>query len=342
MPEPPTPLPLTLEPMKATLGKEVPRGDGWVYEVKYDGVRVVAHASADGARLVTRNGREKTVQFPEVAEELREMARAAGRPLVVDGEIVALGRGRKPARFQEIQDRIHLKDPADVAEHVRTDPAALVAFDLLADGDEVLLDLPWRERRARLEARVGAGTGHVLPSATVPGPGERAVERARTAGWEGVIAKRVDAPYRPGRRSDDWLKLKVQYREEMVVGGWTDPQRSRPYLGSLLVGFYRDGELVFAGGVGTGFDREGLRVMRERLEVLAVEESPFRDPPRTRVPAHWVRPELVVELKFAEWTADGRLRQPVFLGVRDDKDAREVTAEGVSLQREAKGGRKRG
>ncbi|MBV9774497.1 MAG: non-homologous end-joining DNA ligase [Gemmatimonadetes bacterium] len=329
----PTPLPLSFEPMKATLAREVPHGGDWVYEVKYDGVRVVAHASAGEARLVTRNGREKTVQFPEVVEELRGLARAAGRPLVLDGEIVALARGRKPGRFQEIQDRIHLKDPADVAEHVGADPAALVAFDLLADGDEALLDLPWRERRARLEARVGGGTGHVLLSKTVSGPGERAVERARTSGWEGVIAKRADAPYRPGKRSDDWLKLKVQYREEMVVGGWTDPQRSRPYLGSLLVGFYRDGELVFAGGVGTGFDREGLRTLRERLEALAVEESPFRDPPRTRTPAHWVRPELVVELKYAEWTADGRLRQPVYLGLRDDKDALEVTGEGVSVQK---------
>jgi bifunctional non-homologous end joining protein LigD len=147
-----------------------------------------------------------------------------------------------------------------------------------------------------------------------------------------VIAKRTGALYRPGGRSGDWLKLKVEFRQELVVGGWTDPQRSRKHLGSLLVGYFEGGELVFAGGVGTGFDVQGLREMRARLDALAAEESPFREPPRTRTPAHWVRPEVVVELKFAEWTADGRLRQPVFLGVRDDKDAREVGPEERSVQ----------
>jgi bifunctional non-homologous end joining protein LigD len=326
-----TPLPLELEPMKATLGTGVPEGGDWVYEVKYDGVRVVAHATAAGARLVTRNGREKTAQFPEVVEALREAARAAGRPLVLDGELVALVKG-KPARFQEIQDRVHLGDEAEVRRRVDSDPAALVAFDILADGDEVLMEEPWTARRERLEARVGKGSANLRVSEVVRGSGERAVERARSAGWEGVIAKRTDALYRPGGRSGDWLKLKVEFRQEFVVGGWTDPQRSRKHLGSLLVGYYEGGELVFAGGVGTGFDVQGLREMRARLDALAAEESPFRDPPRTRVPAHWVRPEVVVELKFAEWTADGRLRQPVFLGVRDDKGAREVGPEGRSVQ----------
>ena len=329
---PPTPLPLELEPMKAALGNGVPEGGGWVYEVKYDGVRVVAHATADGARLVTRNGREKTAQFPEVAEALREAAHAAGRPLVLDGELVALVRG-KPARFQEIQDRVHLKDEAEVRRRAESAPAALVAFDILADGGETLLELPWTARRERLEARVGEGSAHLRVSEVVRGSGERAVARARSAGWEGVIAKRTDARYHPGKRSGDWLKLKVEFRQELVVGGWTDPQRSRKHLGSLLVGYYRDGELVFAGGVGTGFDVAGLREMRARLDALAAEASPFAEPPRTRTPPHWVRPEVVVELKFAEWTADGRLRQPVFLGVRDDKDPREVGPEGVSVQK---------
>ncbi|HEX2188657.1 MAG TPA: non-homologous end-joining DNA ligase [Longimicrobiaceae bacterium] len=332
----PAALPLDLVPMKATLGTEVPPGEGWVYEVKYDGVRVLAHAAADEARLVTRNGREKTGQFPEVVAALREAARAAGHPLVLDGELVALVRGR-PARFQEIQDRVHLADAEQVRERSASAPAALVVFDLLADGGEVLLGRPWSERRARLEACLGGASPHLRVSEVLRGGGARAVERARSAGWEGVIAKRTDGRYRPGKRSDDWLKLKVEFRQEFVVGGWTDPQRSRPHLGSLLVGYFREGELVFAGGVGTGFDREGLRKMRERLDALAAEESPFRDPPRTRVPAHWVRPETVVELKFAEWTADGRLRQPVFLGLRDDKDAREVGPEGRSVQAPGRG-----
>lgn len=142
----PTPLPLDLVPMKATLGTGVPEGGDWVYEVKYDGVRVLAHATPEKAHLMTRNGREKTAQFPEVVAALREAARAAGGALVLDGELVALVRG-KPARFQEIQDRVHLRDEAAIRERVRTDPAALVAFDLLADGSEVLMDAPWTARR---------------------------------------------------------------------------------------------------------------------------------------------------------------------------------------------------
>jgi bifunctional non-homologous end joining protein LigD len=164
--------------------------------------------------------------------------------------------------------------------------------------------------------------------------GATMLARARRAGWEGIIAKRTSAPYRPGARSEDWLKLKLQFRAEFVVGGFTEPRRSRPFLGALLLGAFDEaGALVYVGHTGGGFDREGLRSMRARLDRLVRRSAPFAEPPRTNEPAHWVAPKLVVEVKFAEWTADGKLRQPIFLGVRDDKPAREVTMEGVSLQR---------
>lgn len=320
------------EPMYASLGREVPSEGEWVYEPKYDGVRVLAHATAEEARLVTRNGREKTAQFPDVVAALRELARAERRSLVLDGELVALEDGR-PARFQALQDRVHLKDQRAIQRKTEARPAALLVFDLLRDGDETLVDRPWTERRTRLERRVGKRESErIRLSEILPHQGERAVEQARREGWEGVIAKRRDSRYRPGRRSEHWLKLKIEYRQEFVVGGWTEPQRTRKHLGSLLVGYYDGGELVFAGGVGTGFTRESLREMRTRLDALERKTAPFAEPPGTRTPAHWVTPKLVVELKFSEWTDDGKLRQPVFLGVRDDKSAKEVTRESVSVQ----------
>jgi bifunctional non-homologous end joining protein LigD len=323
------------EPMYASLGREAPTRGEWVYEPKYDGVRVLAHANSEGARLVTRNGKEKTAQFPDVAVALRDLARAEGHPLVLDGELVALEDGR-PARFQALQHRVHLKNRRAIEEKTEERPAALLVFDVLQDGEEILLDEPWTERRERLKQRVKKHeSDRIRLSEILPHEGERAIEQARREGWKGVIAKREDSRYRPGKRSDDWLKLKIEYRQEFVVGGWTEPQRSRKHLGSLLVGYYDGGKLVFAGGVGTGFTRDSLREMRERLDPLERKTSPFAEAPSTRTAAHWVTPQLVVELKFSEWTEDGKLRQPVFLGVRDDKAPKEVTRETVSVQRRA-------
>ncbi len=323
-------LPLDLQPMKASSGREIPTGD-WIYEVKYDGVRVIAHATATDVHLVTRNGREKTLQFPEVVDELRELARKGG-PFVLDGELVAL-HGDAPARFQELQDRVHLKDEAGIRRHAGTDPAALVVFDLLAEGGEVWMERPWTERRARLEQRIGAA-GRVRASEVVPGPGETAVERARKAGWEGVIAKHTGAAYRPGARSREWLKLKVEFRQEFVVGGWTEPRRTRQFIGALLLGYYdAAGDLVYVGHTGTGFTRAALEDLHRRLSRIERATSAFAHPPRPNDAIHWVRPQMVVEVKFTEWTADRKLRTPVYLGIRDDKDARDVALEEPSVQR---------
>jgi bifunctional non-homologous end joining protein LigD len=330
------------EPMYATLGHELPRGREWVFEPKYDGMRVLADASPRRVRLVTRNGKDKSMQFPEVVLGLRELSRRAGRRLLLDGEVVARrrrGRSTAPAAgaFQQLQSRMHLKDPDEILRLALEAPTSLVVFDILRDGRTSLLAWPWAERRARLEALFAeAGdpndTSVVLSDAT--SRGATMLARARRAGWEGIIAKRTDAPYRPGARSDAWLKLKLQFRAEFVVGGYTEPRKTRPYFGALLLGAYdKHGDFVYVGHTGGGFTREGLAEMYARLRRLERRTSPFVNPPRTNERAHWVSPRIVVEVKFAEWTSDRLLRQPIFLGVRDDKDARDVTIEAVSLQR---------
>jgi bifunctional non-homologous end joining protein LigD len=318
--------------MKLHIGSEIPEGSDWVFEPKYDGVRVLAFVERGSVRLVTRNGRDKARQFPEVVEALRALATRVRQSFVLDGEVVALARG-KAARFQALQTRIHLDDAPSIAEEVKRAPAALIVFDLLVDGSDELLGEPWSTRRERLERLLRGGTSTQLQlSEFTTGNAPTMLRRARAKGWEGVIAKRKDSLYRPGKRSHEWLKLKIEFRQELVVGGWTEPRRTRKYLGALLLGYYEGGRLVFAGGVGTGFDRDSLRDMYERLTRLERKTSPFADPPKTREPVHWVRPVVVVEVKFSEWTNDGKLRQPVFVGVRDDKSAREVGREPKSFQ----------
>jgi bifunctional non-homologous end joining protein LigD len=328
--------------MYATLGHALPRDGGWTYEPKYDGMRVLADVSARYVRLVTRNGKEKQAQFPEVVAALRSFGARIGHGVMLDGEVVA--RRRRPrssapaaSEFQPLQARMHLKDASEISRLSVEAPATLVVFDILRDGRATLTARPWSERRARLEmlfAVAAASDDPALRISDTSPRGASMLARARRAGWEGIIAKRTDARYQPGARSDDWLKLKLQFRAEFVVGGFTEPRKSRPFLGALLLGAHdASGRLIYVGHMGGGFNREGLRAMRERLDKIERRTSPFAVAPRTNEPAHWVAPKLVVEIKFAEWTSDGRLRQPIFLGVRDDKDARDVTIEGVSMQR---------
>jgi len=329
------------EPMYATLGHELPRGPGWVFEPKYDGMRVIAEANARRVHLVTRNGKEKSEQFPEVVLGLRELARRAGRPFVVDGEIVAGARRarRAPAEgdFQQLQARMHLRNHEEILRLAREAPVSLVVFDLLRDGRTTLTGRSWGERRARLDALFAEADDPDDRSVRLSETSTRGatmLTRARRAGWEGIIAKRTDVTYQPGSRSEDWLKLKLQYRAEFVVGGWTEPRRTRSYLGALLLGAYDSGgAFVYVGHTGGGFTREGLAEMHAKLQRLERRTSPFAVPPKTNEVAHWVAPKVVVEVKFAEWTSDHLLRQPIYLGTRDDKSAREVTIEGVSMQR---------
>ena len=323
---------MSIEPMLATIGDVVPTGKEWTFEPKYDGMRVIAHVSRRGIQLVTRNGRDKSTQFPEVVRALQSLAARDGRPLVLDGEIVALKRN-KPAPFQALQGRLHLKATDMIAEKAKEDPAAIVVFDILRDGRTSLLKEPWSTRRARLERLIVPARNGAIRISDTTASGPRMIAKARSAGWEGVIAKRVDAPYEPGTRSGAWLKLKLQYREEFVVGGYTEPRRSRLYIGAILLGYFDSaGKLRYVGLTGGGFNRDSLRDMRQRLERLERRSSPFADTPRPNEPVHWVTPKVVVEVKFAEWTADEKLRQPILLGVRDDKDPKTVHKERTSLQ----------
>jgi bifunctional non-homologous end joining protein LigD len=322
-----------LEPMYATIGTSVPAGEGWTFEPKYDGIRVLALVTKDAVRLVTRNGNDKTKQFPELANALQTLGRKAERELVLDGEIIAVVDG-EVARFQALQDRMHVKDAGTIGDFASTQPAAIALFDILVDGPDILLKEPWSTRRKHLERVLRRRTNDRLRlSESVPGDGDEMLERVRRDGWEGVIAKRTDSLYEPGVRSKAWLKLKIEHRQELVVGGWTEPRNTREHIGAILLGYFDGDRFIYVGHTGGGFTRAGLKDMYRRLARLERKTSPFEHPPRTNERAHWTRPEVVVEVKFNEWTADGKLRQPIFLGVRDDKAARDVGLEPESVQR---------
>jgi bifunctional non-homologous end joining protein LigD len=324
----------TISPQLATIGRALPAGDEWVFEPKYDGIRILAFADRGRVALISRNGIDKARQFPEVAEAVAALKTRVKQALVLDGEIVATHAG-DPARFQRLQGRMHVTDAGSIRSLRRSAPAALIAFDLLLEGRRSLVNEPWRTRREHLVAlfRRG-GRSRSLRLGEVGDDGEAMLRRARRSGWEGVIAKRADASYAIGRRTRDWIKLKIERRQEFVVGGWTEPRKSREHVGAILVGYYNDeGELVYAGHTGTGFTRQSLADMYHRLSRIERTRSPFTVTPRTNEPAHWARPSVVAEIKFNEWTSDGRLRQPVFVGIRDDKPAREVIREPESMVR---------
>ncbi|MGE5098540.1 MAG: ATP-dependent DNA ligase, partial [Deltaproteobacteria bacterium] len=210
---------MTITPMLATVGTEIPRGEGWVFEPKYDGIRVLGFASNNDVALVSRNGLDKTRQFPEIADALRALRARAKRPFVIDGEVVAMRNG-SPARFQELQSRMHVNDRGAIESHRSESPAALIVFDMLVDGTKALVAEPWRVRRKHLAALLRPpGRSSALRLSDVADDGDAMLREAHRHAWEGVIAKRADAPYDVGKRSRAWLKLKIEQRQEFVVGG---------------------------------------------------------------------------------------------------------------------------
>lgn len=320
--------------MLASTASAVPVGEEWTFEPKYDGMRVLAFATRDGVRLLTRNGIDRAPQFPEVVHALMALARRRRRSIILDGEIVVRRRRRGTASaFQALQARWHVSDMRAVARHANASPVDLVAFDILVDGDERLTSKPWQERRVRLERLLqGQVPTGVRLGETFRREGSALLRRAAQRGWEGLVAKRVTSIYRPGFRSKDWLKLKIVNEQEFVVGGWTEPRRSREYFGALLLGYWKDGKLMYAGHTGTGFTRDTLAQVMQRLTKLERATSPFATTPRTNQRAHWTQPATVAVVRFTEWTSDGKLRHPVFMGLRDDKKARDVTREPKSMQ----------
>ncbi|MCC7009462.1 MAG: DNA ligase D [Acidobacteria bacterium] len=335
--------PAAIRPMLASLAAPPLAQPGLVYEPKYDGIRALvdvrppARKGADPVvALYSRNGREKHVQFPGIVRTLAAMARRLPGPVLLDAEIVAVDRTGTPLGFQHIQQRIHLTSPAEIERAERLQPTALIAFDLLRDGDEDLRSDPLAARRLRLQARVRPDARQrrwVRLSELAADDGHALLERARRDGWEGLIVKDGDSIYQSGKRTPAWRKLKLLEQQEFVVGGWTEPRESRAHFGALLVGYYDDARLRWAGSVGTGFDQAELVRVGRLLRDRETRESPFADRVRTAERAHWVRPDLVAEVRFTEWTSDGLLRQPVYLGMREDKEATSVRRE----RRRAKG-----
>jgi DNA ligase D-like protein (predicted ligase) len=303
-------------PMKAVLSDRPFSDPNWVFERKLDGERCGALRRAGEVKLLSRTGQSLSSTYPELVDALA----VDGPDVLIDGEIVAFDRGR--TSFERLQQRIGIRD----RERALRSPVAVYyyVFDVLECDGRDLRPLPLAERKAVLRRAVDFRE-HLRHTPYVRGNGEKAFRKACERGWEGVIAKRFDSPY-VATRSRDWLKLKCAHGQELVIGGWTAPKGSRLHFGALLVGYYEHGKLRYAGKVGTGFDQPTLARLFRELERRERATTPFEagNPPRD---ARWAEPELVAEIGFAEWTRDGKLRQPRYQGLRDDKPAREVVRE---------------
>jgi bifunctional non-homologous end joining protein LigD len=304
--------------MLATLSSRRELGDEWLLERKFDGERCVAHKVGDTVRLESRTGKELTSTYPEVRAAV---AAQHARELVLDGELVAFEADQ--TSFGRLQQRLGVTAPS--AELIAAFPVVYCVFDLLELDDDDLRGRPLLDRRATLTTKVLPQTGLQLSEAWRGDSQRRFVEACRS-GWEGLIAKHVDAAYSAGR-SQQWLKLKCTSEQELVIGGYTDPAGSRTDFGALLVGYYEGGRLRYAGKVGTGYTAATLRDLGARLRELETSECAFVDARPIPRGTHWIQPELVVQVGFAEWTNDGRLRQPRFLGMRDDKRPADVVRE---------------
>ena len=309
--------------MTATLSKVVPPDDeAWAFEVKWDGIRAIVFADHGEVCIQSRNLLDVTRQYPEV-QGLGDVF--ATRRVILDGEIVAPDEDGRP-QFSRLQQRMHQSSAAVINDGMRNYPVSFMAFDVLAVDGESTMALPYLERRARLEALELSGSWWQTPSTHV-GDGSLVLAATKSQGLEGVLAKRLDSTYEPGRRSRSWLKIKNKNRQEFVVGGWSPGAGNRSdHFGALLIGYYDGDRLIYAGHVGTGFNRKTLDDLLRRMNALRRDRSPFVATPR--IPgAVWVEPELVCEVEFTEWTTEGVLRHPSFKGLRDDKPPRDVVRE---------------
>jgi DNA ligase D-like protein (predicted ligase) len=308
-----------MEPELATLTRERFFAPDWIYERKFDGERCLAYRHKDSLRLMTRNQKEVSSTYPEIAAAL---AAQAARDFVVDGEVVALRAGA--TSFSRLQQRLGVRNPS--AELMRSVPVTYFIFDVLrADGRDVR-DLPLRQRKHVLRPLLSYG-GPLRYTVHRSGTAQAYWQHALSSGWEGLVVKRADSAY-TGGRSRDWLKFKAENNQEFVIGGFTDPQGSRSGFGALLIGYYDDnGKLAYAGKVGTGFDQATLASLRDALGRLEQPRPPFDRGALPGVGVHWVQPRLVGQVGFSEWTTAGQLRHPRYLGLRDDKDPASVTRE---------------
>lgn len=315
-----------IEPMKAKLSTSPPSGD-WLYEIKFDGWRAIAIIANSETRLISRNNKDIGSKFPLLLEALLKLR---AEDAIVDGEIVALDtKGR--SSFQLLQAH-ELKEERP--------PIFFYAFDLLHCDGESLLTVPLEERKARLEKLLPDSDGPLRFSDTLGSEAKPLLAQASKLKLEGLIGKRRRSRYEPGRRSGAWIKLKLSREQEFVIGGYTEPNGARSCFGSLLLGYYLKGDLRFAGKVGTGFNQKALTAIHQTMQDISRVTCPFADLPETKIGrwgqgigaaelkhCSWVKPMLVCQVKYAEWTTEGKLRHPVFIALRNDKAAREVVRE---------------
>ncbi len=314
-------MPTDIDPMKAAIAERPPRGEDWLFEVKWDGVRAIAFVDREEVRLQSRTGHRCERQYPELSTIHHQLA---GEQVVLDGEIAVLD-DKGVSQFHLIQPRIANTDPNTVAHLARSTPVVYYAFDLLYLDGYDLRSVPLIQRKELLQQVLTPG-GSVRISEAFPGAGEEMLEAARATGLEGLLAKRAGSRYE-SRRSSDWLKIKIVNEQEFVIGGFTEPQGDRSHFGALVLGVYDGKKLRWVGNAGTGFNQKSLASLYEKLSPLITKTCPFDERPKPDRGMTWVKPELVCQVKYAIWTQDNRLRAPVFIGLRDDRNPKEVIRE---------------
>ena len=328
LPNLPNAKPQFIEPMNPRLLEKPPVGGDWIYELKFDGIRAIAIKAVGKVSLVSRNGNKLDARFPEIVEAVKDLTT---RECVIDGEVVALDKEGRSS-FQLLQ--------AHEMEGKKS-PIYFYVFDLLQLNGKSLISLSLDQRKGLLE-QLCADVGEPMRySGEIGGDADKLLAEVRRRRLEGIVGKLRNSTYEPGRRSGAWIKLKCTNEQEFVVGGYTPPGGSRKHFGAILVGYYKNGRLMFAGKVGSGFTAKSLSVLHDKFRAQKRDSCPFADLPSKEgsewvqgiTPAlmremHWVNPLFVAQIKFAEWTRDNKLRQPVFLGLRDDKEPRTITKEG--------------
>jgi bifunctional non-homologous end joining protein LigD len=319
-------MPERIEPMLAKLTSKLPTpDDAWGYEFKWDGIRAVAYVEGGRVRLQSRTGEDITPRYPE----MHPMGRALGSAeVILDGEIVALDDRGRPS-FEEIQQRMGLTVENEIRRKMKDVPVTYMVFDLMWQDGHSLVGRTYVERRNALAGLKLAGASWQTPQYE-SGGGQTMKDASARAGLEGVMAKKLDSRYEPAKRTGAWQKIKNHNRQELVIGGWLEGEGKRQgFPGALLVGYFDDkGKFTYAGKVGTGFTDKTLDELNAQLKPLAVSKNPYESGPTPPRAAHFVKPELVAEFEFVEWTRGGQLRAPAFKGFRVDKPAKDVVREG--------------